>query len=840
MFFWIVIARAKVPFFFLFLTFFWSCSPVKKVKKGDYLLAKNTVYVDGKKKLHTDLEDLLSQKPNKKLFGLLRLKLQLYNLINPAYDSILPIWDKAIPKTKAQRDTLIEGNRLQKGKFNWNYWLYRIGEPPVIYDSIQTKRAEEQLRRYMFAQGYFDATVSSEVRFKAKRARVKYRVDKYSGYIVDTLSRDIQTPALDSLYLADESSSRILAHERYKRENLVGERERLTDIYRNAGYYDFNKSHIAFLVDTNDLNHRAKLTLTIKNPLVGKTDSLSRKPFQTYTFDRVNAFVGDHPPDRGAVPKDTAYHKGYYLYTFDSTFYYRPRAITDAIDFSPGDLYRKSVVNDAYSHLNSLQNFTTRIDIRKDSAKPQSLIADIYLVRYPKYRVTAGVEGSFSNYFGLSSGVNLSLLSRNVFGGAENLQLSGSIKLGRVKTGNKNKNRFLNAVEGVVQADLSFPRFWIPFLNSEGWFQKKINPQTHMLLSLSRQNNIGLGKRRLTGILDYQWQHRPLVTHRFELFNVQYVYNSAKDQYYKLFPNDALVVQRLADAYVRYKPDVSGKPDQIAEKASGDTDFVSGSTLVTDYLDMKFRRSRITDDFLFSSMTYSFTYDQQLDERVKNPWYCKGKIESSGNLLNGLQAILNAKRDSRGAYRVLNAPIAQYLKLDLDFRKFVRLSYRSNLAMRLLMGAAYPYGNSQFIPFDKSYLAGGSNDVRAWRAYELGPAGVPNRGTYALGNIKLTTSLEYRFDIWDPWKGALFIDAGNIWDTHRHGESVGADRSDSFYRQLGIGGGLGLRYDFGFFLIRLDGAWKFHDPSLPLADRWCIDKLKLSDITIHFGVGYPF
>ncbi len=823
---------------------------MKKVKKGDYLLAKNIVYVNGKRQTHTDLENFLTQKPNEKFLGLSRLKLQLYNLTNPAYEAVLSIWDETTPKTAAQRDALIKGNRLQKGKFKWNYWLYNMGAPPVIYDSVQTKRTEEQLKRYMFTQGYFDADVSSRVLCKAKKARVRYDIDTHGGYIVDTLIRDIQTPALDSLYRAEQSHSHIAMHKRYTRESLIDERQRLTDIYRNAGYYDFNPSHIAFSVDTNDLDHRAELRLVIKNPRVGNPASPNRKAFQTYTFDRVNAFVNHSPYDADSKPQDALSHNGYHLYIFDSTFYYRPRAITDAIDFSPGDLYRKNVVDNAYSHLNSLQNFRPDIRIRKDSAKPRALIADIYLARLPKYRVTTGIEGSFSNYFGLGSGINLSLISRNVFGGAENLQLSGSLKLGQVKTGNKDKNRLFNAVEGAVQADLSFPRFWIPFFNSEGWFQKGINPQTHMLLSLSRQNNVGLGKRRLTGVLDYEWQRKPLVTHKFEFLNTQYVYNSAKDQYDKLFPSDAQIMQNLAHAYVKYKPDMAGQAsDDIALEASRDIGFISrpkSEDLVRDYLDMEFRKSRITRDFLFSSMTYSFTYDQQLDKRIKNPWYCKAKIESSGNLLNGLQSILNAGRDSAGVHRILNVPIAQYLKLDLDFRKFVKLNHRSNLAMRLLMGLAYPYGNSQFIPFDKSYLAGGSNDVRAWRAYELGPAAVPNQGTYALGNVKLTASLEYRFDLWNPLAGALFIDSGNVWDTRSSGDAIRKGRFDpvfnldSFYRQLGIGGGLGLRYDFGFFLIRLDGAWKFHDPSLPTTDRWVVERLKLSDVTLHFGIGYPF
>lgn len=825
-----------------------ACSPVRRLKDGQYLLVKNSVYVNGKARFYTDLKRFFKQRPNRRLFGLLRPRLQFYNLIEPDYESALALWDETIQKTSAARAALIRQNQLQKAKFKWYYWLYRIGEPPVIYDSTKTERTVQQFERYLFTQGYFDAQVHSQTRFKAGRARVKYEVDTQRPYTVDTLSRAIQTPALDSLYLADTVHNAIHTGVPYRREALIEERDRLTALYLNNGYYDFNKRHIRFFVDTNRVSHKAAIRLVIDNPPATEADSEAVTPFKTYTFDRVDIFTNYNPLDKKAQPKDSLQHQAYHLYTFDSTFHYRPRAITDAIDFHPGDLYRKASIDKTYSNLNALQDFKTNIQVQKDGSKPQALIANVYLTPYPKYQLTTRLEGSFSDYFGFGSGIDLSLLSRNVFGGAENLRLSAKVSLGTVKTGNSDKNHPFNALQAVAQASLRFPRFLIPFSRAEGKRQERRNPRTGLSASLGLQNNIGLGKVNFTGILDYRWQRRRSSKHRFEAFNIQYIHNRAKDKYYDLFPRDGEIADALADAYKAFKPDVGGSSsDAIGDQAVRDRQFTSDTAnaqLVTDYANMKFRQARITRDVLSTALRYSFVYDQQLDKDLENPWYFSAGIESSGNVLIGLESILKLHRDAQGAREILGVPIAQYVKLDLDLRKFVRLGDKSKLATHLFIGIAYPYGNSAYTPFDKSYLAGGSNDVRAWNAYALGPGAVQKSGSYAVGDIKLTSSFEYRFDLSNRLKGALFVDAGNIWNIQkpngRRDDRASIFHPDRFYEQLGIGGGVGLRYDFKYFLLRLDAAWKWHDPARPLGDRWVINRLGLSDVQFQFGVGYPF
>lgn len=827
-----------------------GCNTARRLRESEHLLVRNRIHVAGRARLHKDLQHFLKQKPNSRFLGLLPLGLQVYNLIDPDYKNAVATWDETLSKTKAQRDSLLRKNQLHKGAFKWNYWLYKLGTPPVRCDSLQTKHSERQLRDYLFTQGYFNAQVHSQVALRGKKARVHYYIEPGERYAISTYHQKIDSPVLDSLYRAYASESPLHSGQPYRRENLSEERDRLDKWYLNHGYYDFDKSYIQFAVDTNGLGHKAKVILRITAPQVERADSALSLDFKPYRFGRVCIFTNYRASDRKATPKDSTRHRGYYLYSFDSTFHYRPRALTDAIGFSPGDRYSSSHIDDTYANLNALQNFNTNIRVQRDSTQAQSLIASVYLTRYPRYQLTAGLEGSFSEYFRFGSGIDFSLLSRNLFGGAENLQFSTKVSLGTVRTGNSRKNHLFNAVEGAVQADLIFPRFLIPFFDSEVKLKGNVNPQTRISTGLSLQNNIGLGKVHFTNILDYHWQQRPLKKYKFELLNIQYIHNKAKDKYYYLFPNDRLIADSLVHTYQRFEPDAVGQlSETVGSRALKDRRFTAdpeNARLAGEYANMKFRQARITRDFLFASMRYTFTYDQRGDKRFKHPWYLRASVESSGNVLIGLEYLLHIPKNSQGEFAILGVPIAQYAKLNLDIKRLIPLSYRSTLAVHLLMGVAYPYGNSRYTPFNKSYLAGGSYDVRAWQAYELGPGGVQQAGVYAVGDLKLSSSLEYRFPLSKRFEGALFVDAGNIWNVYRSGEGPREVNPQSifhfntFYQQLGIGSGLGLRYNFGYFLMRLDVAWRIRDPGKPAGQRWIWQIHSPSGPQFQFGIGYPF
>jgi outer membrane protein assembly factor BamA len=193
----------------------------------------------------------------------------------------------------------------------------------------------------------------------------------------------------------------------------------------------------------------------------------------------------------------------------------------------------------------------------------------------------------------------------------------------------------------------------------------------------------------------------------------------------------------------------------------------------------------------------------------------------------------------------MGVEFAQFVKTDIDFRYYQIIDEKRTLVYRGFLGLGIPYGNSSTgLPFIKKYFTGGANDIRAWQVRTIGP------GTYSsdkvlnlIADMKITLNLEYRFPIISFLEGAMFIDAGNIWAIDKNDDRPGAlFYWDSFYKQMAIGTGFGTRFDFSFFIIRFDFGIPLHDPRLPDGDRWfnSVKGLKFRDVTLNFGINYPF
>ncbi len=183
------------------------------------------------------------------------------------------------------------------------------------------------------------------------------------------------------------------------------------------------------------------------------------------------------------------------------------------------------------------------------------------------------------------------------------------------------------------------------------------------------------------------------------------------------------------------------------------------------------------------------------------------------------------------------------MKASVDFREYVYFNNDNNsLALRFFMGAILPYLNSEEVPYTKGFYAGGANGMRGWHFRALGPGAYPERNNYErIGEIQLEANAELRFPLYRFFKAALFLDIGNIW-TYKESTVYpdGEFNFNTFYQQLAVDGGLGIRLDFSYFLFRLDFAAPFLDPSYPLDERWRIQYLQFNDFIINFGIGYPF
>ena len=249
-------------------------------------------------------------------------------------------------------------------------------------------------------------------------------------------------------------------------------------------------------------------------------------------------------------------------------------------------------------------------------------------------------------------------------------------------------------------------------------------------------------------------------------------------------------------------------------------------------------------------MGYSYHFNSagnNLSNNTTNPnsYSIRINIESAGNILYGISKATNIRKNKDGEYAILGIPYAKYLKGDFDFAQNIRIDDRNSIAYHFGMGVAVPYGNAKTIPFEKQYFAGGANSVRGWSVRELGPGSFPGDGNLLnqSGDIRLGASVEYRSKLFWKLQGALFIDAGNIWTIREYENQPGGEfKFDTFYKQIALAYGLGIRFDLNFFILRFDGGMKALNPAYSSGrDRWPIIHPNFKrDFAFHFAVGYPF
>ena len=246
----------------------------------------------------------------------------------------------------------------------------------------------------------------------------------------------------------------------------------------------------------------------------------------------------------------------------------------------------------------------------------------------------------------------------------------------------------------------------------------------------------------------------------------------------------------------------------------------------------------------YSNTIYSFTYNNQSISQWYNHMFFKGTVESAGNLFAALSGIIPFNTDTNGFIQLFGVNITQYLKFTADYRYYLRVGSPNNiLALRAFAGYMYLYGNGIGAqPFERMFFNGGSNDIRAWPAYTLGPGTLPYNGVPQVAPIKLMANAELRFPIVGSLRSAVFMDAGNIWWAGKGleiPENIKFDAS-SILSETAVGLGTGLRLDLSFFVIRLDGALPVREPYKTSANKWFQTPLSWNTVTYTFGIGYPF
>ncbi len=769
-----------------------SCSPTKYVPEGEYLLDKVNIHSDVKGISSLDLSPYVKQNPNYKTFALYKLPLGLYSL--------------------SGRDS---------GRF-YNRWLKSIGEPPVLFDSAQVIRTEQELQRVFVNKGYINAQVQTDVKKANRKVEVKYVIQPDTPYVVTNY--DIHSP--DSLFehLGEQRSGMRAGQEQaIGRQTLMQgtlvkpgmlfdlnvldeERQRVVELFRQNGYYSFNKEYVGFVADTlTDGNHQVHLQMVFYPFAVRRSGMpVEERKHRRYTIKSLRIYM-DYDPLRDGIlseyaPMDSTGYEHCSIFWGEMGRYLQPSVLMEAVHLRPQMEYDDKRVDMTYNSLARLailRNINIRFFADNDEDKPE---LHCVITCYPDKRqgFIAEVEGTnTTGYFGVAT--SLTYRHRNVFKGAEtyNLKLHGAFD---AISSNSYALRDNNYEIG-AEMSLTFPRLLMPFLSKD--FKRRSNASTQIATSYTYQSYPNYYERTiLSAGIKYIWQNQrnPLSKQTLDLLELSYVH----------FP------------------------------------YLSGSFFQS--LPQYTQIYSFRDQFI-ASIGYSYTHSNFNPLKKSNrPIHSfRGAVETGGNSLALASRLLNIAPDTLGSRKVFGTYFAQYAKANADYSNTIFLDRKNSVAWRLGGGIVVPYGNSVFAPIQKRFFSGGASSVRAWNVRELGPGDYYDANANFFnhaGDIRLDANVEYRSKVFWKLELAAFLDAGNVWTVRNYsGNNDGVFRFQKFYKQIAAGWGLGVRFDFDFVLIRLDCGWKLYDPAEGTGrTKWQVMyPHKLAQNTAwHIAVGYPF
>lgn len=832
------------------MTIFTSCRPTRRLAEGDVFLRKNTINIEKnehKFELSTDdLYPILKQTPNRKILFAFRFNLGMHNMINPRRKEKKHIKkvDRVDKRLKKHQRNEIEATKnRKKAKYKRKYtrlnekelltwrdkWTNIIGEPPVVIDTALIDKSVKQLNIYLIKKGYFDNTVSYEIKhspfdFNNNKAKVNFNIIPNQVYTVSCVNYSINDESLKKRSAIVQQKTKVRAGQRFDVDNLNTDREQITNYFNNRGYYFFTKDFINYEVDSALNNHQVDLYLNL-DPFstTGPKDSLRVINHQKFFIGNINIYTNYNPLDKNYIPSDTLFYPGFNVY-YDNTLTIKPALINRLLEVKQGQVYQKDKVEISYKRFASLGVFDgVNIQFIPASTKNRNIL-DCEIRFTPAKRQAFSFETTGTHRDGsLGLQVNTSYKHKNLFGSAEAGQVG-------INFGIEAQRTLLESQDNVddVTNTFSFNTFEIgpeisinlhnlfPFPNQ--WIKKSNEPST-----------------KITGA--YNFQKRPDYERTITQvkFTGNFIENKEKGSsiYYDLF-NISLI-----------QIDKSDKFTEILNQ-------LNNPILTSSY-----------NNHFISSMKLAWVQNSQKRKSQVKYHYLKPSIEFSGFVFRGFHNLTNKEADEDGSYEIFNIKYSNYIKLDNDYRWYRHPNSSNTVAFRIYTGWGIPLWNLHALPFEKSFYAGGSNGIRGWQARSLGPGSYRDTTSIVsysnLGEIRLEYNLEYRFKMTDTFEGAIFIDAGNIWlqeeDLLRPGGNL---RLDRFWHDVAVGSGLGLRMDFDYFLVRFDLGVQLKDPKKIEGEQWAWDKQPEYDeyldqyfpdyntsffrvpLNLNLGIGYPF
>ncbi len=842
-----------------------SCKPTRYLNENEYILKKVTIESDNKK---IDTKELLKynkQAPLRKTFSLFAFHARIYNIPNPKkdkkrfakkqkkLDSINAkifkkhdiktgeINEKKIHYFQKYEKNLKRGDTIaaevyynnyleyetkfrerkenityrkdemeKKDIFTWYEWIRSIGEKPPIYDTLMSKKSAEQFKLYLRNKGYYDAEVTYELVPKGKklkrkkRVKLVYHITANEPIIIYDVVYKIKDKEIETLINQNKEELLIASGSLLDVAMLQDKRSKIASYLKKNGYYYFSKDYIQYSIDTIGRGEKAKLTVNIKQFTNKHGVTSNHKKFKfnnIYIFSDYNPnealeFVGSYYDDTDTI-----------IETFDGEDYYfilknhlviKPKAVVNELYIHQDSVYNYSNVKNTYNHLSKFRIYKlTNIQFTEVDTINNLLDCNIQLSPTNNISSTYEIVGTHSSG-NVGAEANMRQSHKNIFRGGEifEMKLRVALESQNILTRNDSTGFGFNTQEYGIEMKITFPRLLTPFKYEK--FIRKNNPKTIMTTSFSYQDRPEYEKLKAGFNLDYYWKNNKYTSHVFTPIRFS-----------------SIRVRNMSDLFKEY--------------------------ITRTYISDSY------EDHFITGTNYSIVFSNQ--EKHKTDYiYFKLNTSLAGNSAVGLMSVIGIDT-IEGSYVVpyFNTLIAQFVKTDIDFRYYHDFSHGQLVASRIFIGAGLPYGNMKLLPFGEKYISGGTNSIRAWQVRSLGPGSYVRQADVNFPNqsadIKLEANIEYRFDLFWMLEGAFFIDAGNIWAINKYDNRKGAlFQFDTFYNEIAVGTGFGVRLDISFFVLRLDIGLKVNDPSSPEDMRFIPTSRSyyFQDMAFNFGIGYPF
>ena len=680
-------------------------------------------------------------------------------------------------------------------------FMKKIGEPPVVFEPDLVDNSVENIENYLRSLGYYYADVKDSVRYKKHKANVTYIIKPGETFTLRNISYQLEDDHLSSFILRDTTNSLIKKGSALSINLLEQESERIELFLQNEGFYEFNRSLVSYMVDTSLGNMQANLTMLFFRDETPETiDSMQyNKRFRIRNvnvlteYDAVEASTNANYMNEYSAFTAKNFPDGEINLWYREKQKIRTNVLLDALTVNPGDYYSITDNNQTYNNLTGLRLFrNVYLLFNKVSAPEGDTLVDCIIQLLPNTTQSFNIkmEASISSLGLLGLSPNISYNHRNLFKGGEwlNVTFSENFQFDPFNISNASKR----SNELALSASISTPKFLLPHFHR---YFKTYTPRTEFTTAYGYQLRPEYTRNSLSFLLGYNWRTKPQLSYTLNILNLNIVklYNVSDDFY--------------------------------------------NSTVKDPYL-----RNRYENHFVLGANA-SFVYSTRQASNTSNSILFRWNIGFAGNLLSLFNEAMNT--NDNGNRLLLGTPYSQYAKTDINFSHYLVFNKKQSIAYRFFAGVGKAYGNSISLPYEEVYFSGGAYSLRGWQLRSVGPGAAPIDTTFSIpnqvGDFKLEANVEYRFNMIGVLDGAIFFDAGNIWSlNYNEADESAVLKGSNFFKQIALNTGFGLRLNLGFTVIRIDVGAKLYEPRL--YSGWIARRniFAIDNMSLHFGIGYPF